>query len=243
MQNPKIGIPMRLESATRRFYIGRDYGEAVEACGGIPLHISLIPDERYIVETLKCLDGILLPGSDTDVEPLSYGEEPHAKLGTVITQKDATDLLILREAEKLKMPVLGICFGMQILNVFRGGTLFQDIESQISGSLKHEQGTPVDRPSHTVDIEAESLLSRLARTAEAKVNSLHHQSVKRVGENLKATARAKDGVVEALEETRADRFNFGVQWHPEHSWRSDELSKNIFETFIDVCTKYKSVKE
>lgn len=242
MKNPKIGIPMRLESATRRFYLGRDYGEALEAFGGIPLHVSLIPGEDYIAGASSDLDGILLPGSDTDVDPLNYNEEPHAELGTVIAEKDETDLLILREAEKLKMPVLAICFGMQILNVFRGGSLFQDIKSQVPNSLKHEQGVPLGRASHTIEVENQSFLKKLTGAGSARVNSHHHQSVKRVGENLKATAWAKDGVIECIEDTRAGRFNFGVQWHPEHTWKNDALSKNIFETFIKFCAKYKAEK-
>lgn len=234
---------MRLETATRRFYLGRDYSEAVENFGGVPLQIPLIPNRHYIAEIVKCLDGILLPGSDTDVEPLRYGEEPHPLLGRVITEKDETDLLLLREGEKLAMPVLAICFGMQILNVFRGGKLVQDINSQIPDSLKHEQGTPLERASHTIEIEENSLLSMLAEPGTVKVNSHHHQAIKRVGEHLKTTARARDGVIECVEDTRPDRFNFGVQWHPELAWRSDALSKNIFETFIDFCTKYQTAKE
>ncbi len=234
---------MRLETATRRFYLGRDYGEALEGFGGIPLHVLLIPKDNYIAGILSDLDGVLLPGSDTDVDPLSYNEEPHTELGRVIVEKDKTDLLILREAEKLKMPVLAICFGMQILNVFRGGTLFQDIKSQIPNSLKHEQGTPLERASHTIRIEKQSFLSKLTESENVKVNSHHHQSINKVGKNLKATAWAKDGVIECVEDARADRFNFGVQWHPEHSWQTDELSKNIFETFIEFCTKYKAERK
>lgn len=238
MKIPKIGIPMRLETQTRRFYLGRDYGEAIEGCGGVPFHIALIPKENYIAEIIKSLDGVLLPGSDTDVDPLRYDEEPHRQLGTVIAEKDDTDWLILREAEKLKMPVLAICFGMQILNVFRGGSLIQDIKSQLPDSFKHEQGVPLDRSSHTIEIENNSLLATLSTAETVRVNSHHHQAVNRPGKNLKVTARAKDGVIECLEDTRAGRFNFGVQWHPEHTWKTDALSRNIFETFIEFSTKY-----
>src|SRR5476649_454430 len=97
---PRIGITMRLELETRRFYLGRDYSEAVEACGGVPVHLSLIPTEEYITAAMEGLDGILLPGSNTDIDPHYYGEEPHPRLGSVIPEKDETDLLVLSEAER-----------------------------------------------------------------------------------------------------------------------------------------------
>lgn len=234
---------MRLEPDTRRFYLGRDYCEALEALGAVPLHIPLIPNREYTTAVLEELDGILLPGSDTDVDPFAYGEEPHPKLGRVFPDKDETDFLVLAEAEKLNIPVLGICFGMQILNVFRRGTLVQDIKSDIPNALKHEQGIPLDRASHTIQIVKDSLLLQIAGADTVRVNSHHHQSIGKVGENLKASARTKDGVIECVEETRPGRFNFGVQWHPEHSWQKDRLSKKIFETFVESCAKYKSEKK
>ena len=243
---PRIGLTMRLEIETRRFYIGRDYCEALAVFEAIPFHICLIPDKNYISEAMQNLDGILLPGCNSDIDPLLYGEEPHPKLGSVIPEKDETDLLVLAEAEKLKMPVLAICFGMQILNVFRGGTLFQDIESQIPNCIRHEQGIPQGRNSHSLKVEEESLLMRLITKTGGdeitKTNSSHHQSVKKVGNNLKITARANDDVIECIEDTRKDRFNFGVQWHPELTWKTDDLSNKIFKTFVEQCTKYSSKK-
>ncbi len=242
-QKPKIGFVMRLEIESRRFYLGRDYSEALEAFNAVPLHLPLIPNKKYIVEALQTLDGILLPGSDSDIDPLLYGEEPHSKLGKVVPEKDKTDLLVLAEAERLSIPVLGICFGMQVLNVFRGGTLFQDIDTQISKSVKHEQGKPLDRNTHTIKIEKGSLLSRLITTGSVKVNSHHHQSINQVGKNLKPTAWTKDGFIECVEDTREERFNFGVQWHPEHSWKADKLSNKIFKTFVEFSMKYNSERK
>lgn len=236
-RKPIIGITMRLELETDRFYLGRDYSEALEAFGAIPYHISLIPNQDYISEIVKNLDGILLPGSDTDVDPLIFGEEPRPNLKKIVPEKELTDLMVLKEAEKLEKNVLGICFGMQILNVSRGGTLFQDIESDVENCVKHEQGKPLARNSHSIEFEKESLLSRLITNGDGRirVNSHHHQSVKKVGENLKSTAWAKDGVIEGIEDTRENRFVLGVQWHPELSWKTDSLSRNIFETFILAC--------
>jgi putative glutamine amidotransferase len=229
---------MRLDLETNRFYLGRDYSEALENFGAVPNHISLIPKKEYIVETLKTLDGILLPGSNSDIDPLIYGEEPLPKLGQIIPEKDETDLLVLREAEKLKMPILAICFGMQALNVSRGGTLIQDIESQVEHSLKHEQGKPIRRNSHSLEIKESKIFAGLITTKNIKVNSSHHQSIKKVGNNLVVTSLAKDGVIESIEDTREDRFILGVQWHPELSWKFDDLSKNIFKIFVNKCYEF-----
>jgi putative glutamine amidotransferase len=238
-KRPRIGITMRLEMATQRFYLGRDYSEAVEAVGGIPVHLSLIPRAEYIAEAMAGLDGILLPGSNTDVDPHFYGEEPHHKLGTVIPEKDETDRLVLAEIERLNMPLLAICYGMQALNVIRGGTLVQDIESQVKGSFKHEQGPPATRNSHSLKIAKDSILSGLDAVKKAKetirVNSSHHQAVAKVGKNLKATAWAKDGIIECIQETRKGRFALGVQWHPELTSSNDRLSREIFELFVEKC--------
>lgn len=228
---------MRLELETNRFYLGRDYCEALEGLGAIPTHISLIPKREYIREVLENLDGILLPGSDTDVDPLRFGEQPHPNLGRIILEKEETDLIVLEEAEKLKLPVLGICFGMQVINVFRGGTLIQDIQAQIPNCVRHQQGKPLARNSHSIDIEPESLLSSLCEEKNVAVNSHHHQAIGKLGKDLKATAWAKDGIVECIEDTQNENFVMGVQWHPELSWNSDELSREIFKTFIYKCFK------
>lgn len=238
MKKAKIGVTMRLESATRRFYLGRDYSEALTHLGAIPLHIGLIPDESYIKNLLLDLDGILLPGSDSDVNPLIFDEEPHPKLKRVIPEKDETDFLVLKYAEKYQIPILAICFGMQSLNVSRGGSLIQDIESQTENSIKHEQGIPLERNSHTITFEKETLIARLITSETAIVNSHHHQAIRKVGENLKATAWAKDGIVECIEDTRKDRFALGVQWHPELSWKTDDLSNGIFKEFVKAADQF-----
>ena len=232
---PRIGITMRLELTTNRFYLGRDYSEAVEAAGGVPIHISLIPNRDYISATLDQLDGILLPGSDSDVDPLRYGADPHPRLGSVVTIKDETDLLVLEEVEKRNLPLFAICFGLQILNVSRGGTLIQDLESQLPKAIKHEQGVPRDRASHRVKLGEGSLLSILAQSDAAMVNSHHHQGLENVGQNLVETAWAADGLAEAVEDPRPERFVLGVQWHPELGWREDRLSQMLFARFVSAA--------
>src|SRR5918994_2632145 len=164
---PRIGIPMRIEHATDRFYLSRHYSEAVEAAGGAPVHISLIPNFDYLDSIVDGLDGILLPGSDSDVDPLRYGQQPHPALGAVHTIKDETDLLVIEAAERRQIPLFAICFGMQILNVSRGGTLIQDIRAQVPEAIKHEQGVPRDRPSHRISILENSKLSHIGGTLNA----------------------------------------------------------------------------
>jgi len=239
---PRIGITMRLELETNRFYLARHYSEAVEAAGGIPVHIALIPRPNFIRQIVAGLDGLLLPGSNSDVDPLRYGREPRPELGDVHPEKDETDLLALSEAESLALPVFGICFGLQILNVARGGTLIQDIVSQHADALKHEQGAPRDRHSHGVRLLEDSRLGQLAKREMAPVNSHHHQAIEKLGRELVATAWAPDGLVEAVEDPRGDRFVVGVQWHPELGWERDEFSQSIFRRFIDEARSYADKK-
>jgi putative glutamine amidotransferase len=229
---------MRLELETNRFYLARDYSQAVEAAGGLPVHIPLIPRPDFIKQVLADMDGLLLPGSNSDVDPQRYGRNPHPQLGVVHPEKDETDLLALIEAEERALPLFAICFGAQVLNVSRGGTLIQDIVSQHPGAIKHEQGAPRDRHSHEVRLVADSIAGQAANAETAPVNSHHHQAIETVGRELVATAWAPDGLVEAVEDPRGDRFVMGVQWHPEIGWERDRFSQALFNRFIAEARSY-----
>ncbi|MDQ4121837.1 MAG: gamma-glutamyl-gamma-aminobutyrate hydrolase family protein [Acidobacteriota bacterium] len=235
-KKPVIGISMRFNIPNRHLYLPSDYAEAVEWAGGVPVHLSLLPRNDYNKTILSLVDGILLPGG-ADIDPLRYGEEPKPGLGTVSPLRDENDLVILSLAEEMNIPVLGICYGMQLLNVYRGGGIVQDIEREIPNSLKHQQGEPRERLSHWINISEKSLLFKERGENKVLVNSHHHQAVERIGKNLFVSATASDGIVEAIEDTRPDRFNLGVQWHPEICFRSDELSKQIFCDFIAAAGK------
>lgn len=232
LKRPRIGIPMRIDHPTERFYLSRHYSEAVEAAGGAPVHISLIPHAEYIDTVVDGLEGVLLPGSDSDIDPLRYGQQPHPALGSVHKIKDETDLLIIDAAERKQLPLLAICYGMQVLNVSRGGTLIQDIRSQLPEAIKHEQGAPRDRASHSVKVALGSKLSGILYAADLAVNSHHHQAIEKLGKDLVPTAWSSDGVIEALEDPRPDRFVIAVQWHPELGWENDKFSQRLFDSFV-----------
>ena len=239
-RRPVIGITMRLEIESNRFYLGRHYSEAIEAAGGVPVHLSLIPKPEYVAAALAGLDGVLLPGSNTDVDPHLYGEEPHPRLGTVVPEKDRTDMLVLEEIERANIPLLAICYGMQALNVARGGTLIQDIGSQTNSSIKHEQGPPHDRHCHGISIDEKGILAGLDTVKGSKgpirVNSSHHQALGKIGRDLRPSAWAPDGIIECIEDVREDRFALGVQWHPEMTTTVDRLSGEIFDRFVRECS-------
>jgi putative glutamine amidotransferase len=146
--------------------------------------------------------------------------------------------MVLKLAEAKNLPVFGICYGMQSLNVSRGGSLIQDIESEIKEPVQHQQGIPRDRNSHTIRIASGSVIERALGVGSltTKVNSHHHQAIRNLGKNLRPIAWANDGVIEGVEDTREGRFAVGVQWHPELSWSWDELSGNLFSSFIERCS-------
>ncbi len=240
-RRPLIGITMRHELETDRFYLARHYSEAIEHFGGVPVYLSLIPRAEYISAAVERLDGILLPGSASDVDPLRYNREPHLRLGAVHPLRDETDALVLKELERRRLPLLAICFGMQMWNVSRGGTLIQDISTEYPKALKHEQGAPRDRTSHRVNLLTNSMLSGLSAREQILVNSHHHQALETLGADLRAVGWATDGLIEAVEDVREGRWGLGVQWHPEIAWSVDELSQRIFSNFIQAAQAFTSV--
>jgi putative glutamine amidotransferase len=198
-----------------------------------------VESASVVNDYLEQADGILLPGSPTDIDPKFYGAVPHPKLGKLYPERDSTDFALMKYAESSNLPILGICFGVQSLNVFRGGSLVQDIPSVVSSALTH------DESRHAVRLEAGSLLADLAGPSgnggslEMEVNSFHHQSIDRPGRNLRIAARAPDGVVEAVEDVTG-RFVVGVQWHPERGWQDSEFSRRLFSAFVQASRKSKT---
>jgi putative glutamine amidotransferase len=193
-----------------------------------------------LAEYASRLDGVLLPGSSSDIDPSRYGEAAHPKLGNLVPDRDALDFALLEYTEKAKLPVLGICFGAQSLNVFRGGTLVQDIPALVREPVPHDDhGDPQQPARHFVRLSKGSLLERLAGKDLVEVNSFHHQSAGQIGKSLQAVATAPDGVIEAVEDP-SGRFVVGVQWHPERGFQQDAFAQALFATFVEEAAKSKT---
>ena len=225
---PLVGISCRLEERPAEendwFYLQREYSEAVLAAGGIPVMLPLLGKPEYAVGLAERLDAIVLPGSRSDVDPARYGASPHSKLGPVHRERDELDAALIRQALEQHKPLLGICFGTQMLNVAMGGSLVQHLETDIAHSDR--------KVPHTVRVEAGSLLAQLGGAGDHEVNTSHHQALERVPAALQITARTPDGVIEAVETTEPDRFLLGVQWHPERIWQKSPISRALFEELV-----------
>lgn len=238
-KRPLIGIPCRIDAGKDQFYLRKHYSEALFHAGGTPVLLPLIPEKIYAEELVRGLDAILISGSNSDVDPHRYGEEPHPKIGSIVTRRDETDLFLLDEVFQVRKPLLGICFGVQILNVYLGGTLWQDVESQVKQPVKHEQTAMEDYRSHTIRVKPKSLLHELVGQTETRVNSFHHQAIHKVAPQLVGVAESTDGIVEAVELRKPypGQFVLGVQWHPEIGWETDGLSRKIFARFVEAAAR------
>jgi putative glutamine amidotransferase len=234
-RHPLIGLAAQIDPAKNRQYLSRDYTEAVLGSGGIPIIIPLISDPATIKEMAEYLDGILLTGSAGDVDPRHYGSARHDRCGPIHPLRDQTDMLLVEFSRRNKTPLLAICYGVQSLNVSMGGTLIQDIPSEVGSSVQHNRPSQSGEPSHEIEIEGGSSLEIAAGAARIRVNSTHHQGVKHLGQGLKPIACAQDGIVEAVVGTDEGLWILGVQWHPEKCYANDRFSRKIFDLFISEC--------
>jgi putative glutamine amidotransferase len=262
---PRIAIPMPHSSDQK--YGERalpQYEHAVEMAGGEPVRIPLDQAPAQVMKLIERCDAVLLPGSNADVDPAKYGAPRHPKTDAADPRRDTVDELLLQDAYNMRKPVLGICYGLQILNVYRSGTLLQHIESAIN----HEAGRTIPI-AHTVELDPQSKLASIVTRAESAasvpalegrgvsptgptaehppafapgdrlripVNSSHHQSVEVVGDGLHVVARCPDdGIIEAIEGTTPEHFVLAVQWHPERSAEADERSRAVFRALVEAA--------
>jgi putative glutamine amidotransferase len=238
---PRIAIPM--PHSIDREYAERaipQYERAVEQAGGEPVRIPLDQSQTEVMKIIERCDGVLLPGSNADVDPSKFGETRSPRTAAADPRRDTVDDLLLQDAYHLRKPVLGICYGLQSLNVYRTGSLIQHIPDFLPEDLRtrvnHEAGKKV-QVAHAVEIENDSKLAQiLGERFVIPVNSSHHQSAGAIGEGLRISARCPDdGIIEALEGTAPDHFALAVQWHPERSVDDDEASRAIFRALIKAA--------
>ena len=234
---PRVAIPV--PHSGDREYSERaiaQYEKAVRAAGGEPLRIGLDQMPSEVMKQIERCDAVLLPGSRADVDPRKYNAPRHAKTAPADPKRDRVDTLLLQDAYKLHKPVLGVCYGLQSLNVYRSGSLLQHIESAIN----HSAGRAVEK-AHTVRVDPKSRLAEIVGSIRpVAVNSSHHQSADTAGDGLRVVACcAEDGTVEALEGTAPGHFVLAVQWHPERSVHDGpEVAKSaqaIFRAFIEAA--------
>jgi putative glutamine amidotransferase len=236
---PRIAIPepcsYDLEYSVRALPL---YLRAVEAAGGEPVVVPINSSPEEIARIATSCAAVLLPGSKADVDPQKYGAEKAIETNLADQPRDAADELLLQDAYNLRKPVLGICYGLQSLNVWRTGTLVQHIQSPVN----HSAGAKVE-VAHRIAVSADSLLAAQILDGEegltVPVNSSHHQSADVVGDGLRIAALCpEDGIIEAIEGTVPGHYVLAVQWHPERTFEQDEVSSRLFRTFVDSARQW-----
>ena len=241
MNKPVIGLTPGHNTDTQDAFMRPAYLKALTAAGAVPVMLPLEPDSADFRQLAEIFDGFLFTGGP-DAQPFLFGEETHEHCGSASPKRDAMELALLSQVMAVKKPILGICRGIQIINIGLGGTIYQDIPSQYYGSkenhvsfpLAHRQPYDYELPSHTVTLSPQSRLAAVCGCSSLKVNSMHHQAVKDLAPGLTACAAASDGLIEALEMPEYP-WLFAVQWHPEYLWEHDPAAASLFKSFVNAC--------
>ncbi|MDD9820932.1 MAG: gamma-glutamyl-gamma-aminobutyrate hydrolase family protein [Nitrospira sp.] len=239
MPKPVIGVTPDFNAGDRKDMGGREptyflralYPKAIEEAGGIPLLLPLLSNRAAWRQMVAHIHGLLVTGSGSDLAPELYGETPRYRLTLMSTARATMELGIVRTGYLADVPMLGICGGMQSMNVALGGTLYQDIRAQLHTPIEHRPTRSAIHTTHSIHIAPHSLLRRITRTSHLEVNSSHHQSVKKVAPKLVQTAVAPDGVIEAIE-APGRSFVLGVQWHPEFLINRHPVQRRLFSALI-----------
>lgn len=233
MRAPRVGVTAsRTKDDPNVHRVTENMTRAVAAAGAEMITLDFPLDEAALETILPTLDGIIFAGGP-DVHPKYFGQEVDPHCGTINEERDVLELYLMKWAMEKDIPVLGVCRGMQLINVALGGTLDQDVVHHLG--LVHRQPEGI-RYFHDVIFEGDSRLRRLVSSARYPVNSFHHQAVERLADGLTATAYNPDGLIEAYERP-ASRFLMGVQWHPEVSYFADSFSRKIFQIFLEACAE------
>lgn len=232
---PIIGLSPLYDDEKQGLWMRPGYLDVLYACGAIPLVLPFDQDSVDVEQVLSICDGLLLTGG-ADIQPKLYGEEPIAECGPTQPIRDELEYRLLDKALEEDMPVLGVCRGSQMLNVFLGGSLYQDLKTQLPDCYNHAMEPPYEMVCHRVVLEQGEPLQVLLGIDELPVNSIHHQAVKRLAPTLVPLARSVDGIIEGVW-MPGKRFVWGVQWHPEWIWNVDTRERRIVQRFVDECKR------
>lgn len=235
MQQPKpvIGILPLIDIGKKSYWMLPGYMNGVLAAGGIPVMLPYTEDAAVLKYFAEAYDGFLFPGGQ-DVTPDYYGEKRQTDQDEVCTPLDRMSLTLFKTVREAGKPVLGICRGLQLINVIYGGTLYQDLPTDHPTGVDHHQAPPYDAPAHRVSVAPDTLLAHIVGAGELAVNSLHHQAIKDVGGGLTVQAVSEDGIVESVSDPDG-AFLLAVQWHPECAYQSDPKSLAVFKALVDAC--------
>ncbi len=235
MKKPIIGIVPLVDIERESYWMLPGYMKGIEQAGGIPLMLPLTSDEENLQQLAEELDGFLYAGGQ-DISPNLYAQRRSRMCGQCCHERDEMETILFRMVYEQDKPLLGICRGIQCINVVMGGTLYQDLPSEHSSDTEHHQIPPYDVPVHSVKIIGDSPLYKLLKKEALMVNSYHHQAILTLAPKVSAMAVSEDGLIEAVCVPKK-RFIWGIQWHPELSCLVDENSRKIFSEFILMTGK------
>ena len=230
---PVIGLIPLYDENKESYWMLPGYMKALEQCGALPIMLPLTSDEEELTQSLEMCDGLLLTGGH-DVDPQLYHEQPKAECGVPCKERDDMECKLLGRALEKQVPVFGICRGIQFLNAYLGGTLYQDLPTEYESVIEHHMAPPYDRAAHKVTILADTVLADILGEGELPVNSYHHQAIKDLAPGVTGMAVSEDGLVEAIS-VDGQKFAVGVQWHPEFSYENNAQSLKLVQAFVDAC--------